>query len=103
MYRPCNYTSLLTMCVLSATPCTEPATLCTQPATLCVQVVLDEFSSALDADTEAALLPTLRKALVGRTLILITHRQSTLQLVDRVVELGEGGTIISDTSNADRL
>lgn len=59
--------------------------------------MLDEFSSALDADTEASLLPTLREALAGRTLILITHRQSTLQLVDRVIELGEGGVIVSDT------
>ena len=64
--------------------------------------VLDEFSSALDADTEASLLPTLREALAGRTLILITHRKSTLQLVDRVVELGEGGAIVSDSSNVVR-
>ena len=62
--------------------------------------MLDEFSSALDADTEAALLPTLREALAGRTLILITHRQSTLQLVDRVIELGEGGVIVSDSLTA---
>ena len=43
------------------------------------------------------MLPTLREALAGRTLILITHRQSTLQLVDRVIELVEGGVIVSDT------
>ena len=50
-------------------------------------VVLDEFSSALDAATEARLFESLRTSLKGRTLILITHRQSTLALVDRVVEL----------------
>ena len=59
-------------------------------------VVLDEFTSALDAATEAALIPTLRDALAGRTLLLITHRPSALRLVDRVVELGEGGAVLRD-------
>ena len=48
-------------------------------------VVLDEFSSALDATTEARLFESLREELGGRTVLLITHRESALQLVDRVV------------------
>ena len=35
-------------------------------------------------------------ALAGRTLLLITHRPSALRLVDRVVELGEGGQVLRD-------
>jgi ATP-binding cassette subfamily B protein len=58
-------------------------------------VLLDEFSSALDAATEAALVETLHTALAGRTLVLITHRSSTLELVDRVVELSSG-RVVSD-------
>ena len=65
-------------------------------------VVLDEFTSALDAATEEALIPTLRDALAGRTLLLITHRPSALQLVDRVIELGEGGAVVRDEGVADR-
>ena len=50
-------------------------------------VVLDEPTSALDPATERALLGSLRAALEGKTLILITHRKSALALVDRTVEL----------------
>ena len=37
------------------------------------------------------LLTTLRAALAGRTIVLITHRRSTLELVDRVLELSHDG------------
>ena len=57
-------------------------------------VVLDEFVGP--ARHRAAIIPTLRDALAGRTLILITHRPSALRLVDRVVELGEGGAVLRD-------
>jgi ABC-type multidrug transport system fused ATPase/permease subunit len=50
-------------------------------------IILDEFSSALDTATEARLFDSLRAALHGRTLVLITHRPSALTLVDRVVQL----------------
>jgi ABC-type multidrug transport system fused ATPase/permease subunit len=50
-------------------------------------VLLDEFSSALDAELERRLRGTLRTALEGKTLILITHRSSALELVDRVIDL----------------
>lgn len=50
-------------------------------------VLLDEFSSALDGEMEASLVDTLKDALAGKTLLLITHRRSALALVDRVIEL----------------
>ena len=50
-------------------------------------VILDEFSSALDARLEAQLFDSLRETLRGKTVLLITHKESALQLVDRVVDL----------------
>ena len=61
-------------------------------------VLLDEFTSALDGTTEDALLPIVDRALAGRTVVLITHRRSALRIVDRVIELGAGGTMVSDGS-----
>ena len=59
-------------------------------------LILDEPSSALDADTEKEVVGSLRAALAGRTLIVITHRPEALRLADRVVELGDGGRVLSD-------
>jgi ATP-binding cassette subfamily C protein LapB len=53
-------------------------------------VVLDEPTSSVDGETEAKLIANLRKEFEGRTLVLITHRPSLLQLVDRVVVLSRG-------------
>ena len=50
-------------------------------------VVLDEFSSALDASMEARLIEELKDLMLGKTLLLITHKVTTLQLVDRVIEM----------------
>ena len=68
-------------------------------------VLLDEFSSALDAKTEARLFTSLRDALAGRTLIVITHRASALELVDRVVELedADGGGVVVAGADADKI
>ena len=58
-------------------------------------LVLDDALSSVDADTERAILDALARSRVGRTLILITHRLSTLRAVDRIVVL-EGGRIVED-------
>ncbi|MDZ5144728.1 thiol reductant ABC exporter subunit CydD [Microbacterium testaceum] len=51
-------------------------------------LVLDEPSSALDADTEAHLWTTLRReADAGRGVLLVSHRRSARAIADRVVEL----------------
>src|SRR5262249_41464547 len=47
-------------------------------------VVMDEPSSAMDAQTETGLIQRLQQELEGRTLILITHRPPLLQLVKRI-------------------
>jgi ATP-binding cassette subfamily C protein LapB len=58
-------------------------------------LVMDEPTSAMDAQTEADLIARLKDELEGRTLIAVTHRQPLLALVDRVIIL-EGGKIRAD-------
>ena len=58
-------------------------------------VLMDEPSSAMDAQTEGGLIQRLQEELKGRTLILITHRPPLLQLVQRII-LMDKGKIVSD-------
>ena len=58
-------------------------------------LVMDEPSSAMDAQTEGALIQRLQEELADRTLILITHRPPLLQLVQRIILLDQG-KIVSD-------
>lgn len=50
-------------------------------------LLLDEPTEGVDADTEAAILDRLPDLLIGRTAVLVTHRESVLDVCDRVVEL----------------
>jgi ATP-binding cassette subfamily C protein LapB len=65
-------------------------------------LVMDEPTSAMDAQTEGALLQRLTEEMKGRTLILITHRPPLLQLVKRIILL-EQGKIVSDGPRDDVL
>jgi ATP-binding cassette, subfamily B, multidrug efflux pump len=65
-------------------------------------LVLDDALSSLDADTERAVLEGLDRARRGRTLVLITHRVSTLRAVDRIVVL-EDGRLVEDGTHDDLL
>jgi len=58
-------------------------------------IVFDEPSSAMDAQTETALIQRLQQELKGRTLVLITHRPPLLQLVERIL-LVDRGKIVAD-------
>lgn len=53
-------------------------------------VVLDDALSAVDAQTEARILPMLRTALAGRTSIVISHRLTAVRDAGRIVVLAEG-------------
>lgn len=50
-------------------------------------LLLDEPSSSLDEDTERKLLERLSKQMQGKTLIMITHRETIAQLCSSVVRL----------------
>jgi len=65
-------------------------------------LVLDDALSSLDADTERAVLDGLDGGRRGRTLVLITHRVSTLRAVDRVVVLDEG-RVVEDGTHEDLI
>ena len=62
-------------------------------------VVLDEFTSQLDSETEGRILRNLRPWLEGRTVIIIAHRLSTIRdIADRIVVV-EDGEIVEDGSH----
>ncbi len=58
-------------------------------------LVFDEPSSSMDTQTETGLIERLAREAQGRTLVLVTHRPSLLQLVQRVMVL-DRGIIITD-------
>lgn len=53
-------------------------------------LILDEATSALDVSTERALLASLREFCAHRTIIIISHRISSLVWVDQIVLLDQG-------------
>ena len=53
-------------------------------------LVLDDPLSAVDTETELAIVDGLQEALADRTVLLATQRRSTLALADRVVVLEDG-------------
>lgn len=58
-------------------------------------LILDEPSSNLDTDSEKLLMQRLHDYLAHKTVIILTHRTSLLQLVDRLLVM-EDGKIIRD-------
>ncbi len=53
-------------------------------------VVLDEATSALDVDTEKQVVNNLREEFRGKTLLMITHRLSTIMDADKIIVMHEG-------------
>ncbi len=53
--------------------------------------ILDEATASLDPATEAQVNAALEAIMVGRTVVLIAHRLSTLERVDRVAVIANGG------------
>lgn len=53
-------------------------------------LILDDCTSALDADTEAGLWDSLHAVMPELTCFIITHRPATLEKVDEVLVLDEG-------------
>jgi ATP-binding cassette subfamily C protein CydC len=56
-------------------------------------LILDEPSAGLDADTERAFLETLNETAAGRTVILITHRLTGVEKLDRIFRLSGGKAV----------
>lgn len=65
-------------------------------------LLLDEPTSAMDSQTEALFLHHLRRATEGHTLVVVTHRPSLLDLVDRIIVIDEG-KVVADGPKAQVL
>ncbi len=60
-------------------------------------LVLDDATSALDTQTEQALHEALEPLMVGRTVLVVAHRRSSLALAERIVVMDRGAVIDSGT------
>ena len=56
-------------------------------------LILDEPCAGLDAETEKAFLLTLNDAAPGRSLILIAHRLTGVERLDRIFRLTSGHAV----------
>lgn len=65
-------------------------------------LVLDEPTSNMDNRTEVRLRNNLSKVIKEKTLLLITHRASLLEMVDRLVVI-DNGTVVADGPKASVL
>ena len=62
-------------------------------------LIMDEATSALDSESEQAVQVALDRLMVGRTVIAVAHRLSTLRDFDRIVVM-QNGRILQDAAPA---
>jgi len=60
-------------------------------------LILDEASSALDAESEALVQDALERLMAGRTTLVIAHRLSTILRADRILVLDQGEIVDEGT------
>lgn len=58
-------------------------------------LLLDEPTSAMDFSTEERIKDNLKRYAVGKSVVLVTHRTSLLDMVDRIIVV-DGGRILAD-------
>ena len=63
-------------------------------------LILDEVSSALDPDTERAIVQNILALRGHSTVITITHRAAFLEIADQIYELADGRVVSTDRPSA---
>jgi subfamily B ATP-binding cassette protein MsbA len=64
-------------------------------------LILDEPTAALDIETEASVIEAVQRTTKNRTVIMISHRLSTLRNASRIIVLKEG--MIAEQGSHDHL
>jgi ATP-binding cassette subfamily C protein LapB len=59
-------------------------------------VILDEPTNSMDTSTEQKLIRNLKDTLDSQTAIIVTHKPSLLELVDRVIVMDNGKVVLDD-------
>ncbi|WP_312051549.1 ATP-binding cassette domain-containing protein, partial [Acinetobacter schindleri] len=57
-------------------------------------LLLDEPTAAIDDVSEKQLIDNLKTYLIGRTMVVATHRRAVLELVDRIIVVNDGKIVM---------
>jgi ATP-binding cassette subfamily C protein LapB len=60
----------------------------------CPMVLLDEPSNQMDSNSEQHFIKHMKEYLRDKTLVLVTHKTSLLELVDRIIVMDEGNIVL---------
>ena len=56
-------------------------------------LIFDEATSALDSESEKYIQKSLEKLMKGRTTVVVAHRLSTIQKMDRILVIEKGSVV----------
>lgn len=65
-------------------------------------LILDEFTSSIDSESEAQITEAIERSMRGRTCLVIAHRLNTIRHANRILVL-EGGQVVEEGEHATLL